>query len=88
MPNIPYQHKKTLRNKYQFSREMKNRIIHAFIYITNPVFRAIQLAKIKRTQTKEIVTDTFLAFHPIDYRKLTLTTYYKRLQQYQTEQIL
>lgn len=46
------------------------------------IAKKIQLWSIMKHQTREIVSDVLLAFHPFDYRKYILKEYKKRIQQY------
>lgn len=44
--------------------------------------KQIQLWYIKKHQTKEIVTDNLLAFHPLDYKDMILSLYEERVKKY------
>lgn len=45
--------------------------------------RALQLWIIKQHKTTETISDHFLAFHPLDYKKKVLSEYKKRLREYE-----
>ena len=58
-------------------------IIHYSLFILEHLAKALQLWSIKRHQTNETVSDSFLAFHPLDYKKKVLMKYKKHLKLYE-----
>ncbi len=58
-------------------------LTNVFLTICNDLSKWIQMTRINKTKTTEIVTDTFLAFHPFDYRMRVLRSYNKKLQAFQ-----
>lgn len=62
--------------------ENKSRFLIYFLYLLNPIAKKIQFIYMKNHISKEIVKDTMLAFHPIDYKTKTLSAYNKRIKQY------
>lgn len=45
--------------------------------------KKLQLWYMRRHQTKEIISDHFLAFHPLDYKNKILRAYEKRIKRYE-----
>ncbi len=54
-----------------------------FPSVVEALARKIQLHSIKKHQTIETVSDTLLAFHPLDYKKRILKMYNKNLKKYE-----
>lgn len=52
------------------------------LFILEWLAKKVQLWSIKKHRTTEIISDSFLAFHPFDYEDKTLNAYKKRLNQY------
>jgi hypothetical protein len=50
--------------------------------ILEPLLRAIQNLFIKRHSTAEVVSKSFMAFHPNDIKKYVMATYEKKLRHY------
>ena len=44
------------------------------------IARLVQILYMQKHRTKEVISDTILAFHPVDYRGNTLNAYEKRLE--------
>lgn len=57
-------------------------IIHYSLFILEWFAKKAQLWYIKKHITKEIVSDNFAAFHPLDYRDKILSLYSARLRRY------
>ncbi len=51
--------------------------------VVEHISKKIQLWSIMKHQTREIVSDTLLAFHPFDYRKHILERYTQKIRQYE-----
>jgi hypothetical protein len=68
---------KTWRRAY-YSLRTASFFLHAFPL--EILVRKLQKISIKKHQTKEIVLNSFLAFHPIDYRAQTLQVLRKKSQ--------
>lgn len=58
-------------------------LISQYLNILNPLAKKLQLWSIKKHQSNETVLDNFLAFHPLDYKNMTLKEYEKRLLKYE-----
>lgn len=55
---------------------------YLFIEVLEKIVKKIQCWQIRKHQTREIVSDTLLAFHPLDYKKNTLARYRENLVRY------
>jgi len=53
------------------------------LFILEYLAKSLQLWSIKRHQTNESVSGSFLAFHPFDYKEKVLGEYKKRLKKYE-----
>lgn len=60
-------------------------IIHHLSFIIESVAKYLQFWYMKRHLTHETIKDNFLAFHPIDYRKIVTKRYLDRLKRYNIE---
>jgi len=57
--------------------------ISQYLNMFNLLAKKLQLWFIKKHITSETVNDNFLAFHPLDYKNMTLKEYEKRLLKYE-----
>ena len=81
-PNILEQQNHTASPRQYEYKTLKAISISLKITQMEKIARLIQKAHMKKQQTKEIIRDNFLAFHPYDYRTKTLTNLNKKLKQY------
>ena len=58
-------------------------IIHNSLFIPERLAKIIQFWFIKKHVTTETVSNNFLAFHPLDYKNITLKEYEKKLLKYE-----
>lgn len=80
LPNVVYQKPLISKNRKKIIGKILNSVISNSIseYLT----RFLQMGLMRRHQTKEIVTNHFLAFHPNDYRTKTLTQLKLKMRQF------
>ncbi len=71
MPKIKNQKSKIKNNKKEL------------IFIIEWVAKKLQFWYMKKNITSEVVSDTILAFHPMDYTSTILKKYHKRVKQYE-----
>lgn len=60
----------------------KNKTTLSFFTPVEYFLRSLQLWYMKKKITREIVTPTRIAFHPIDYQRIILSAYNKKIQRY------
>lgn len=82
MPNsIDSIDSKILRYK-DTKKKSPNILISQYLNIFEVIAKQVQLRYMKGLITKETITDSFLAFHPYDYRSVILKRYNQRLKKY------
>jgi hypothetical protein len=74
-----FMHNFTIRNVFKASKKEKKWMVKILKFF-EPFFREMQFYSMKKHITREIVTDNFLAFHPIDYRGKILKEFNKRIK--------
>lgn len=57
-------------------------VSNILISLLNPLAKSVQLFSIKKHKTIEVVSDSFLAFHPFDYKNHVLKLYNRSLKKY------
>jgi hypothetical protein len=78
--------KKFMFNSINIKRKKKkspNILISQYLNYFEFFCKKIQLFYMKNHRTKELISDTILAFHPIDYRGIVLRKYKERLKKYE-----
>lgn len=84
MPNT--QSKNIPKVKYRNETKLWYQIFTVFFdfmsFWLEPFVKMFQKWNIAKTRTTETITDTFLAFHPFDYRQYIMRLYFKKLKQY------
>lgn len=76
----------TTQNRTQNNAEKGFRVFPRIVQRISAVehfAKAVQLWFIKRHLTTETISDSFLAFHPLDYKNITLKEYEKRMLKYE-----
>jgi len=68
-----------LGRKVKFQK-LKQSLGESLLIILEPIARYIQIKHIKRHKTKEIVTNNFIAFHPRDYRSITVKAFQQKVR--------
>jgi hypothetical protein len=56
-------------------------VVIKILKIAEPIAVYLQKQYMKNSITSETVTSSYLAFHPVDYRKKTLSLYNKRINE-------
>ncbi len=81
MPNCFFPRKDHY-HKNQRKRAFFHVSVSKFLTLLEPFAKQLQLFIMRSKRTTEVVSDSLLAFHPIDYRKMTLAEFSKRLEAY------
>lgn len=58
-------------------------IIHNSLFVLEKLAKVLQLGFMKKHITTETVTENFLAFHPLDYRRKILNLYNQKIKKYE-----
>lgn len=86
MPNTNIQFKNIPKIEYRNETKLWYQVFTVFFnfisYLLEPFVKSFQKWNIAKTRTTETISDTFLAFHPFDYRQYILGLYFQKLKQY------
>ena len=80
---MPNSLKGIMNNELGIKKKKESKFIIYFFFFLNPIARKLQYFYMKNHISKEVISDTILAFHPIDYKAKILSAYNKRIKKYE-----
>lgn len=72
------------KKKYENKKNLLNDVIINIckLFLMEEILKFIQIKYMKKSITKEVIEDGYLAFHPFDYNDYVLKTYNKKIKKY------